>query len=132
MKVAVIGLAACLLSGGALAQQQPPAAAKPPPSNTTVVPPVPPNASAPNAGAQQSHNPAVAATSNENDTAEPAKGSNSFTENQAKSRITDRGFSDVADLKKDDDGIWHGTAKSHDDQPVKVWLDYKGNVGETK
>ncbi|WP_428032532.1 PepSY domain-containing protein [Ancylobacter sp.] len=59
--------------------------------------------------------------------AEPAKGANSFTEEQAKSRIAAKGFSDVMGLKKDDDGIWRGKAMkngaSHD-----VALDYQGNV----
>ena len=38
------------------------------------------------------------------------KGANSFTEGQAKSRIASAGFSDVSELKKDDQGVWRGTA----------------------
>ena len=79
----------------------------------------------------QSHNPAVAATSNANDTTAPAKGSNSFTEAQAKDRIGQRGYSNVSDLKKDDAGIWRGHAQ-HAGSDVQVWLDYKGNVGEVQ
>ena len=75
------------------------------------------------------HNPAVATTTNANDSAAPATGSNSFTENQARSRIGDRGYGNVSDLKKGDDGVWRGTAQ-HGAQSVQVWLDYKGNVGE--
>ena len=59
--------------------------------------------------------------------AEPAKGANSFTEAQAKSRIEAKGFSNVSALAKDKDGVWRGKAMkagaSHD-----VALDYQGNV----
>ena len=40
----------------------------------------------------------------------PVKGSNSFTEGEARSRIQDKGLSNVTALKKDDDGIWRGRA----------------------
>jgi len=73
----------------------------------------------------------VATTSNANDSAAPAQGSNSFTEGQAKDRIAQRGYTNVAGLKKDDNGVWHGTAQ-HGGNPVQVWLDYKGNVGEAR
>jgi hypothetical protein len=57
----------------------------------------------------------------------PAKGANSFTEAQAKSRIEGRGFTNVTGLAKDKDGIWRGKAMkggtSHD-----VALDFQGNV----
>ena len=112
MKTASLTLAALLLAGTAVAQ----------PSGTTTAPR--------GSTTAQDHNPAVASTSNANDSVAPAKGSNSFTESQAKSRIADRGYSNVASLKKDDDGVWHGTAQ-REGHPVQVWLDYKGNVGET-
>ena len=54
-------------------------------------------------------------------------GANSFTESQAMSRISAAGYSDVADLKKDDNGIWRAQAKK-DGKSVTVGLDYKGNV----
>ena len=60
---------------------------------------------------------------------QPAKGANSFTEGEARSRIEGSGFSTVADLKKDDDGIWRGSAMK-DGAKVPVWLDYKGNIGQ--
>jgi len=66
-----------------------------------------------------------------NDSDVPAKGSNSFTEGQAKGRIEDRGYSNVADLKKDDDGVWRGQAQKAGTS-VHVWVDYKGNVGEQR
>ena len=55
------------------------------------------------------------------------EGANSFTEGQARSRLDEAGFKDVKDLKKDDSGIWRGTA-TRDGKSVKVGLDFKGNV----
>ena len=40
----------------------------------------------------------------------PVAGRNSFTEGQAKSKIEDAGYSNVSDLKKDDNGVWRGKA----------------------
>ena len=57
----------------------------------------------------------------------PVKGSNSFTEGEARSRIQDKGLSNVTGLKKDDDGIWRGHA-TRSGQQVDVALDYQGNV----
>ena len=59
----------------------------------------------------------------------PAKGSNSFTEAQAKSRLEKDGFVDLGPLKKDQDGVWRGSGKKGGQQ-VSVWVDYKGNVGQ--
>jgi hypothetical protein len=119
-KVLVLSVATCLLAGASVAQTQTPT--RPNPPNATVAPP--------DTVTGQSHNPAVAATSNANDTAAPAKGSNSFTEAQAKDRIGQRGYANVSDLRKDDAGVWRGHAQ-HSGSNVQVWLDYKGNVGET-
>ena len=60
---------------------------------------------------------------------QPAKGANSFSMRQARGRITKKGYANVTGLKKDHDGVWRGTG-SKDGQPVQVWLDYKGNVGQ--
>jgi hypothetical protein len=57
----------------------------------------------------------------------PLKGANSFTEGQARDRALARGYTEVTGLKKDDDGIWRGTA-SMDGKNVGVAIDYKGNV----
>jgi putative membrane protein len=57
----------------------------------------------------------------------PLKGANSFTEGQARDRALARGFTEVTGLKKDDDGIWRGSA-SMDGKSVGVAIDYKGNV----
>src|SRR3712207_4110221 len=54
-------------------------------------------------------------------------GANSFTEGQARSRIEAQGFSNVTDLRKDDQGIWHGKA-TRNGQSVSVAIDYKGTV----
>lgn len=58
-------------------------------------------------------------------TVEP--GSNSFTEAQARSRIEAQGFRNVAELRKDDQGIWRGKAE-RDGKSVSVAIDYKGTV----
>ena len=57
----------------------------------------------------------------------PLKGANSFTEGEAKKRAEARGFSEVTDLKKDQDGIWRGRANQQG-KPVEIAIDYKGNV----
>ncbi len=59
--------------------------------------------------------------------AAPAAGANSFTMDQARSRIEAAGFTGVTGLAKDKDGVWRGKATkggaTHD-----VSLDYQGNV----
>jgi len=72
------------------------------------------------------NNQAVATTSA--NASQPAHGANSFTMGEAKSRIEKNGFTDVSDLKKDDNGVWRGGAKK-DGTAMGVWLDYKGNTG---
>jgi opacity protein-like surface antigen len=52
---------------------------------------------------------------------------NSFTEGEAKSRIEKSGFSNISNLKKDDNGVWRGRA-TKDGKTVDVSLDYQGNV----
>ncbi len=75
------------------------------------------------------NNQAVATTSANQAT--PAKGSNSFTMAEAKGRLEKHGFSNVSDLKKDGNGVWHGQGQKGGNTTT-VWLDYKGNVGEGK
>ncbi len=60
---------------------------------------------------------------------QPAKGANSFSRGEVQRRIEREGYTAVADLVKDGDGIWrgHGTKAG---ASVGVWLDYKGNVGQ--
>jgi hypothetical protein len=57
----------------------------------------------------------------------PVAGANSFTEGQAKSRIEEKGFNNVHDLKRDDAGVWRGKADQNG-QAVNVSLDFQGNV----
>jgi hypothetical protein len=70
--------------------------------------------------------PAVATPDTKNPTA-PVAGANSFTEAQAKDRIEKAGYTDVTGLKLDEKGVWQATA-SKDGKPVKVSLDYQGNI----
>ena len=59
--------------------------------------------------------------------AAPVPGANSFTEGQAKSKIELQGFTNVSGLKKDDNGIWTGSATKGGNK-VNVRLDFQGNV----
>jgi hypothetical protein len=59
--------------------------------------------------------------------AAPQAGANSFTAEQARTRITEAGFTDVTDLRLDDRGVWRGHAMRGGEQ-VGVALDYRGNV----
>ena len=70
--------------------------------------------------------PAVKSPSATNPAA-PVAGANSFTEGQAKSRLESNGFSNVGELKKDDNGVWRGKAMK-DGKSVNVSLDFQGNV----
>ena len=79
-----------------------------------------------------SSNPAVDAsnTASSNHLVAPsalAKGSNSFTEGEARSRLQSAGLSNVEDLKKDNTGIWRGKA-TRNGATVSVGLDYKGSI----
>jgi hypothetical protein len=72
------------------------------------------------------HTPAVATSTTQNTDA-PVAGKNSFTENQARSRIRAAGFTGVSGLMKDKDGVWHAKAmKAGASQTVS--LDFQGNV----
>jgi len=82
-----------------------------------------------NAGPPANHDastPAVA-KSGVNNPGAPAAGANSFTKAEATSRIEKAGYTNVAGLIKDKDGIWRGKA-SKGDTTVDVALDYQGNV----
>lgn len=57
------------------------------------------------------------------------RGSNSFTEGQARGHIERAGYSDVTGLAKGRDGVWRGRA-TKGGAPVEVGMDYKGNVSE--
>ena len=61
----------------------------------------------------------------------PVAGKNSFTQDQAKSRIEAAGYTDVTGLKLDDQGVWRATAKK-DGKDTGVSLDFQGNVTMAK
>jgi hypothetical protein len=71
-------------------------------------------------------NPAVKGM-HENNSSAPVKGANSFTMSEAKSQLEAKGYTHVAKLKKDKDGVWHGMAMK-DGASVPVSVDYQGNV----
>jgi len=60
---------------------------------------------------------------------QPARGANSFSQDEGRQRIGAAGFQNVAALTKDGGGVWRGTA-TKDGRSVGVWLDYKGNTGQ--
>lgn len=63
----------------------------------------------------------------ENNSMSPVKGANSFTRLEAQKQIEAKGYTHVAGLTKDKDGVWRGTAdKNGVSGPVTV--DYQGNV----
>src|SRR5258707_9535776 len=71
--------------------------------------------------------PAVSSPNSPPNPSAPVAGANSFTEGQAKSRIESNGFSNVSGLRKDDQGVWRGTA-TKDGRQGNVSLDFQGNV----
>jgi len=129
MKSAILGIAAAgLLATGSLVLAQTTQRTAPADGSSTTATNRSPGNSSANAAAGD-NNQAVATTSANAPT--PAKGANSFTMGEAKSRIESSGFSNVGGLSKDDNGIWHGSAQKGGNTTT-VWLDYKGNVGESK
>lgn len=54
-------------------------------------------------------------------------GANSFTDGQAKGHIENSGYTNVTELTKDADGVWHAKAMKGG-QTYNVSLDFKGNV----
>ena len=70
-------------------------------------------------------------TTKENNSNAPVAGRNSFTEDQAKERISGAGFTAVSALKKDDQGVWRGTATKNG-APMPVSVDFQGNVNPAK
>jgi hypothetical protein len=60
-------------------------------------------------------------------TATPAAGANSFTEGQARRRIEDAGYTQLRELRKDDQGVWRGRAMRNGAE-ADVGLDFQGRV----
>ncbi len=131
----IAAIAFTAMAGGAIAQTTTGAAssttnnAMSPTANGTMSPTATgtTTGSNPNAPATTTDpNQAVATTAAS--TATPAHGANSFTKKEARRRIAHHGFTQIKDLTKDDQGVWHGTAMQSG-AAVKVWEDYKGSVG---
>lgn len=113
MKNLTIGcISLLMLASTAHAQTTPPATTQTP--ATTQAP------------ATNGDTPAVATPDTANPTA-PVAGANSFTEAQAKTRLEEAGYSEVMDLKLDDQGVWRAMAKK-DGTSSAVSLDFQGNV----
>jgi hypothetical protein len=51
-----------------------------------------------------------------------------LSEQEVKGRMQAKGYDDVADLQKDQRGIWRGKTSLKDGRPAKVVLDLNGNV----
>jgi len=71
-------------------------------------------------------NPAVKAM-HDNNSSTPVAGANSFTQSEATSQIEAKGYTNVAKLRKDGNGVWRGMA-TKDGQSGPVSVDYQGNV----
>lgn len=140
MKTTTLALAATLLAGTAMAQSTAPGAtpgntAPGATSNAPMTGVSPSTGVTPGTGvvgrnsgtaaASGDRNQAVATTSA--NAPQPARGRSSFSEAQARRRIESRGFQQVTGLRKDEGGVWRGTAM-RDGASVPVWLDYKGNI----
>jgi len=119
----VIAIAASLLAGQAFAQNTAPST---PPTDLQAPATAPHDAHQVPQAAEGPSNPAVR-TEEGNNASRPVAGANSFTEGEAKSRIEARGFANVSELKKDEQGIWRGKAQQNG-RSVDVALDFQGNV----
>ncbi len=99
-------------------------------AQTSTQPTSPPSSTvAPSDNSMGSSNPAVTVKpkGSPESTGSLEPGANSFTEAQARSRIEAQGFTNVTDLRKDDQGIWRGKAM-RSGASIGVAIDYRGNV----
>jgi hypothetical protein len=119
--ISLIGAGLILMTSAAIAQTQPSTNVQPPAPST-----VQPSAGTQPPASQGPGNKAIN-TDKTNNPGAPVAGANSFTEGQAKARIEDKGFTGVSGLKKDDEGVWRGTAMK-DGKSVAVSVDFQGNV----
>jgi hypothetical protein len=85
------------------------------------------SAFAQNPPAQSGPNNNAVNSSGQNNSNAPVAGSNSFTEGQAKTKIEGAGFTNVSELKKDDNGVWRGKANKGGSS-TDVSVDFQGNV----
>lgn len=98
-----------------------------PPMATTTAPMAPMSAPMSSSTASTTAPSAIATSTTPVPAGAPVAGANSFTEGQARSRIEGQGFTDVANLAKDDQSIWRGTAMKSG-VSTRVALDYQGNI----
>lgn len=70
--------------------------------------------------------PAVSTPNSKNPNA-AIPGSNSFTEDQAKERLVNEGYTNITGLKLTDEGIWVAEAMKNNAK-ITVSLDYQGNI----
>jgi hypothetical protein len=89
------------------------------------------SALAQNPPAQSGPNNNAVNNSGQNNSNAPVAGRNSFTEGQAKSKIEGAGFTNVSELKKDDNGVWRGKANKGGSS-TNVSVDFQGNVNTAK
>jgi len=115
-----IALGATLTAGVAFGQATPPA----PPTGSPTLPLAPaPLASTPPVTAPIIVAPAVT----DDAKTPPLAGANSFSMEQARQLMEEKGFTAVSDLRKDARSIWRATAVK-DGASKLVALDFKGNV----
>ena len=88
-------------------------------------------ASAQNPPAQSGPNNSAVNSPGQNNSNAPVAGRNSFTQGQAKSKIENAGYTNVTELKKDDNGVWRGKA-SKGGSATAVSVDFQGNVNTVK
>ena len=133
MKQLFLASAASMLAASIAFAQPAPTTNAPPPGGTPMTAPAAPAAPTPpsgDTGTAAPGNDSQAATTAPSNADQPATGKNSFTKGQARHRIQKKGYSHVSGLTKDQDGVWRGSAQK-DGQQVSVWLDFKGNVGQS-
>ena len=80
--------------------------------------------------AKDVNTPAVNTPNTPPNPAAPVAGANSFTEAQVKSRLEAAGYTNVTELRKDEQGIWRGKAMK-DGRQVNVGVDFKGTIAIT-
>lgn len=139
MNQAMFTLAAVLLAGSALAQTATPGNMAPGATSNAPMTGVSPSTGVTPGTGVVGRNMGTAAAAGDRNQAvsttaanapQPARGANSFSMGEARRRIQRSGYTNVAGLKKDDGGVWRGMA-SKGGAATPVWLDYKGNVGNT-
>lgn len=125
LRLGIAALAiACTASIAAAQNTTAPETTPAPPADATAAPTPPADMTATPPADSTKSAPAMADTDGQKP---PLPGANSFTEGQARERISKAGFEDVQQLKKDDQGVWRGQAKKSGQQ-VGVALDYRGNI----